>query len=218
MDISHDVMVETETEEDYDDIVEKILRKIAENDLFVKLEKYMWKIREFGFLGVMIRPDGVKMENEKVQGVIDWLVSKSIKDIQKFLRLANYYRWFVKNFASVAKLLHEMTRKEIKWNWGERLQKAFEKLKEKFTTEPVLVTLDLVKKIKVKADILDFVIGEVLLIKYEDKKQRLVDYISELLNKTKKNYEIYDKEMLAIIRYLEVWRYFLEEAKGQFEI
>jgi len=81
MDISHDVMVETETEEDYDDIVEKILRKIAENDLFVKLEKYMWKIREFGFLGVMIRPDGVKMENEKVQGVIDWLVSKSIKDI-----------------------------------------------------------------------------------------------------------------------------------------
>ena len=79
-----------------------------------------------------------------------------------------------------------MTRKEIKWNWGERQQKAFEKLKEKFTTELVLVTLDLDNKIKVKADILDFVIGEVLLIKYEDKKWRLVDYISELLNKTKK--------------------------------
>ena len=81
MDISYDVMVGTETEEEHDDIVEKILRKIAENDLFVKLEKYIWKIREFGFLGVVIRPDGVKMENEKVQEVIDWLVSKSIKNV-----------------------------------------------------------------------------------------------------------------------------------------
>jgi len=87
-----DVMVGTETEERHDDIVENILRRMEKNDLFVKLEKYIWKVREVGFLGVVIKSDGVKIKKEKVQGVVDWLVLKSVKDVQKFLRLANYYK------------------------------------------------------------------------------------------------------------------------------
>ena len=65
--------------------------------------------------------------------------------MQKFLGLANYYRWFVKDFAKIAKPLHEITRKEIKWNWEEKQQKVFEELKKKFIIEPVLVTLNLIK-------------------------------------------------------------------------
>ena len=64
--------------------------------------------------GVIIRKDGVRIEKEKVQGVIEWPVPKSVKDVQKFLGLANYYRWFVKDFAKIARPLHEMMRKEIK--------------------------------------------------------------------------------------------------------
>jgi len=75
------MMVGTETEKEHNDIVEKVLRRIAENDLFMKPEKCMWKIREIGFFGVVIKLDGVKMEKEKVQGVVDWLVLKSIKDM-----------------------------------------------------------------------------------------------------------------------------------------
>jgi len=73
-----------------------------------------------GFLGVIIGEDGVKMEKEKVQGVVEWLVLKSIKDVQKFLGLANYYRWFVKDFAMIAKPLHKTMRKGKKWEWGEK--------------------------------------------------------------------------------------------------
>ena len=73
-----------------------------------------------GFLGVIIGENGVRMEKEKVQGVIEWLVLRSVKNVQKFLRLANYYRWFVKDFARIAEHLHEMTRKETKWSWGEK--------------------------------------------------------------------------------------------------
>jgi len=87
-----DVMVATETEEGHDEIVEEILKRLEENDLFVKLEKYMWKVREVGFLEVIIGEDGVKMEKEKVQGVVEWPLPKSVKDVQKFLGLANYYR------------------------------------------------------------------------------------------------------------------------------
>jgi len=89
------VMVGTETEEGHDDIVKEVLRRIAKNNLFVKPEKYMWKVKEVKFLEVVIGPDGVKIEKEKVQRVVDWLVLRSMKDVQKFLRLANYYRWFV---------------------------------------------------------------------------------------------------------------------------
>ena len=109
-----DVMVATETEEGHDEIVEEVLRRLEENDLFVKPEKCVWKVREVGFLGVIIGENGVRMEKEKVQGVIEWLVPKSVKDVQKFLELANYYRQFVKDFAKIARPLHEMTRKENK--------------------------------------------------------------------------------------------------------
>ena len=165
-----DVMVATETEEGHDEIVEEVLRRLEENDLFVKPEKCVWKVREVGFLGVIIGENRVRMEKEKVQEVIKWPVPKSVKDMQKFLGLANYYRWFVKNFAKIARLLHEMTRKENKWSWGEKQQKAFEELKERFTTEPVLVTPDLDKEMRVEADASDFAIGGVLSIKCEDER------------------------------------------------
>ena len=91
-------------------------------------------------------------------------------------------------------------------------------MKERFTTEPVLVILDLDKEMRVEADALDFVIGGVLLIKCEDEKWRLVIYISKLLSEAERNYKIHNKEILAIIQCLEAWRYFLEEAKDWFEI
>ena len=77
-------------------------------------------------------------------------------------------------------------------------------MKERFIIELVLVILDLDKKMRVEIDVFDFAIGGVLLIKCENKKWRLVAYISKLLNEAKRNYEIHNKEMLAIIRCLEV--------------
>jgi len=141
-----------------------------------------------------------------------------MKDVQKFLGLANYYRRFVKDFAKIAKPLYEMTRKENKWSWRERQQKVFEELKKRFTMEPVLVTPNLDKEIRVEADASDFVMGGVLSMKCEDEKWRPVAYISKSLNKAKRNYEIHNKEMLAIIQCLKTWRYFLEGAKDRFEI
>ena len=87
-----DIMIATETEKGHDEIVEEVLRRLEENDLFVKPEKYVWKIREVGFLGVIIGENRVRIEKEKVQGVTEWPVPRSVKNMQKFLGLANYYR------------------------------------------------------------------------------------------------------------------------------
>jgi len=109
-----DVMIVTETEEGHDEIVEEVLRRLEENDLFIKLEKCVWKVREVEFLEVIIGEDRVRIKKEKVQGVVEWPVPKSMKDVQKFLGLANYYRQFVKDFAKIVRLLYEMTRKKTK--------------------------------------------------------------------------------------------------------
>jgi len=93
------VLVGTETEEGHDEIVEEVLRKLEENNLYVKPEKCMWKVRKIGFLGVVIEPSRIEMEKEKVDGVLSWPEPRNVKDIRKFLGLTNYYRRFIKNFA-----------------------------------------------------------------------------------------------------------------------
>ena len=86
-----DVIVETKIKEEHDEIVAEIIKRLEENNLYVKPEKCKWKIREVEFLGVVIGPDRIKMEEEKVKGVLDWLTPKCVKDVQKFLGLVNYY-------------------------------------------------------------------------------------------------------------------------------
>jgi len=87
-----DVIVGTEMEEEHNELIAEVIRRLEENNLYVKPEKCRWKVREIGFLGVVIGPEGIKMEEEKVKGVLEWLTPKCVKDVQKFLRLANYYR------------------------------------------------------------------------------------------------------------------------------
>ena len=110
----NDIIVEMEMEEEHNELVEEILKRLEENDLYVKPEKYRQKISKVDFLKVVIRPERIKIEKEKVKLVLDWLVSKLVKDIQKFLGLANYYRKFVENFVKIARLLYELTRKKQK--------------------------------------------------------------------------------------------------------
>jgi len=93
------VLVGMETEEGHNEIVEEILRKLEENDLYIKLEKCVWKARKIGFLGVIIGSNGIEMEVEKVDGVLSWPQLKNVKDVRKFLGLVNYYRRFIKDFA-----------------------------------------------------------------------------------------------------------------------
>ena len=94
----------------------------------------------------MIGLEGIKMEEKKVKGVLDWLTPKCVKDIQKFLGLANYYRRFIKGFASIAKPLHDMVKKDQKWDWTEKQEEIFRELKERFIKKLVLAVPDLDKK------------------------------------------------------------------------
>jgi len=169
------------------------LRRIEKNDLYIKPEKCVWKVREIDFLGLVMESRGIKMQEEKIAGVLEWPRPKTVKAVQKFLGLA-------------------------KWLWGEKQEKAFEQLKKVFMMQLVLVAPDLDKEMRVEADASEYATGVVLLMKYEDEKWRPVAFISKSLNKAERNYEIHNREMLAIIRCLDEWKQLLEGAQNKFEI
>ena len=152
---------------------------------------------------MVIGPDGIRMEEVKVKGVLAWPIPKCIKDLQKFLRLANYYCRFIEGFASVARPLHDMVKKDKKWDWMERQEKAFRELKERFTKKLVLAAPDIDKIMRMEVDASDYAMGGVLSMECEDGLWRLVAFLSKSLNEMERNYEIHDKEMLATIRELE---------------
>ena len=93
-----DVLVGTKTEKGHNEIVKEVLRRLEKNNLYVKPEKCIWKVRKIGFLEVIIEPNGIEMEKEKVDRVLSWPELKNVKDVRKFLDLANYYRRFIKDF------------------------------------------------------------------------------------------------------------------------
>ena len=107
-------LVGTKNKRRYNKIIEKVLKRIKANNLYMKPKKYMWKVKEIVFLGLVIETNGIKMQKEKVVEVLEWPRPKIVKDVQKFLGLVDYYRWFVKDFTRIAKLLHKLVRKDKK--------------------------------------------------------------------------------------------------------
>ena len=169
----NDIIIAMDTEEGHDEIVEEVLKRLEENDLFIKPEKCKWKVREVEFLGVVIGPGGIRMQKEKVNGVLSWPTPKSTKDVQKFMGLTNYYRQFIWDFSRVAKPLNMLVRKDRKWEWGAEQQRVFEELKRRFTTEPVLAVPDRDQEMRVEVDASDYAIGGTLSVKGVDEKWML---------------------------------------------
>ena len=179
-----DVLVGTETEKGHDEIVEEVLRRLEENDLYVKPEKCTWKVRKIGFLGVVIGSSGIEMEKEKVDRVLSWPEPRNVKDVRKFLGLTNYYRKFIKDFARLARPMNVLTRKDMKWRWEGEEQAAFDELKKAFTMRPVLVAPDLDKEFRVEADASNYATGGVLSMKCSNDLWRPVAFISKSLSDT----------------------------------
>ena len=145
----------------------------------------------------------VKMDKSKVDGVLSWPEPKKVKDVQAFLGFANFYRQFIRDFGRIARPLSELTRKDKTWEWGSEQQEAFDTLKKAFTTAPILKIPDDENPFRIECDSSDFATGAVLEQMGEDGLWHPVAFYSKALGPHERNYEIYDKEMLAIVRALK---------------
>jgi len=139
--------------------------------------------------------------------------------VQSFLGFTNFYRRFIQGFSHLAHPLFDLTWKETEWRWGAEEQSAFNSLKEQITTARILALPDNSRPFWIEADSSDFATGAVLSQQSpEDNKWHPIAFLSKSLSLVEWNYEIHDKEMLAIVRALEEWRHFVEGAEHCCEI
>ena len=133
-----DILVFTDTLERHREVVTEVLSRLEKHDLYLRPEKCEFEKDEIEYLGLIIRAGMVSMDPNKVKAVTQWHTPKSLKEVRSFVGFANFYRRFIKDFAKVARPLHDLTKKDVPWVWGPEQDQAFETLKKAFTSEPIL--------------------------------------------------------------------------------
>ena len=145
------------------------------------------------------------MDPKKVEAITAWPVPTKVKEVQSFLGLANFYRCFVNNFSKVAKPLHELAHKDTEWKWTDKCQIAFNKLKNIFISQPVLLMVVTMKPLQIESDASEYATGAVLSILQDNGKWHPCAYLSKGFNDTEQNYDVHDEGMMGIMHALEAW-------------
>ncbi|SYW86803.1 uncharacterized protein UHO2_05427 [Ustilago hordei] len=190
-----------DTEEAHVKHVTEVLTRLRSNRLFAKLSKCEFHTKTVEFLGYIIKPTGIEMDPEKVRTVKEWPMPESIHDIQRFLGFANFYRRFIAHFARIAKPLTAMVKpieRFKKFELPEEAQQAFHKLIQAFTSAGVLQNFDYHLPTRLETDAMAF--------------------YSRKMSSAEKNYEIHDKELLAVVACLTQWRHMLAGLPSQLVI
>jgi hypothetical protein len=214
-----DILIFTETVEEHRAVTRRVLELLERHKLFLKPDKCEFEKTRVEYLGVVISHNSVEMDPVKVAGVADWPRPECKKEVQSFLGFTNFYRRFIQGFSHHARPLFNLTKNDVKWEWSTGEQSAFDTLKRLITSAPILASPDNSRPFRIEADSSDFATGAVLSQQStEDGKWHPVAFLSKSLSEVERNYEIHDKEMLAIIRAIEEWRHFLEGAEHKFEV
>jgi hypothetical protein len=158
------------------------------------------------------------MDPEKVRTILEWKTPRSATDVLRFNGFCNFYRRFIKNYSKIVTPLINLTKKNAIFNWSLECQDAFEALKQTVASAPTLRPFDWTKEAILETDASDFVSGRVLSQYDEEGILRPVAFFSKKHSAVECNYEIYDKELLAIIRCLEEWRPELEGTESPIRI
>ncbi len=140
-----------------------MLHKLEQNDLYLKPEKCEFKKKEIDYLGIIIGNGKIQMDPKKLNGVVDWPVPKTPTDIRKFLGFTGYYRYFIQGYSKIAHPLLDLTKKAVVWEWGEQQHKAFEELKTRMCSHPVLTQPNFEKPFFLQTDTLAYGMGTILL-------------------------------------------------------
>ena len=211
-----DVLVYTNgTLEEHREHVRKVLKRLQEFRLLVHPDKSEFHRKKVTYLGFIISPDRISMDPEKIEAIAEWPRPESVKDIQSFLGFANFYRKFVKGYSQITAPLTEATKKtNPKFAWTQEMQSAFDHLREVFTTAPVLQLFNWDLETRVETDASDYAIGACLSQKHE-KNWKPIAFYSRKMTAPELNYDVHDKELLAIVEAMSQWKIYLEGPKHE---
>jgi hypothetical protein len=199
-----DILVYSKSEAEHEKHLKLVLQRLREHKLYAKLSKCEFWIDEVPFLGHVISKGGIAVDPGKVKDVLNWVVPQTVKEVRSFLGLAGYYRRFIENFSKIAKPLTSLLEKGVDFSWTDERQKAFEELKKRLTTAPVLTLPDQNKRFTVYCDASRDGLGCVLM-----QEGRVIAYASRQLRRHELNYPTHDLELAAVVHALKIWRHYL---------
>ena len=158
------------------------------------------------------------MTSKKVEDIQAWNTLQSVKDVQRFMGFANFYRRFIEGFSKIAKPVTALTKKSVKWNWTPACNAGFEHQKERFTTGPLLTHFDETRLTKMETDASDFALGAILSQLSDDNRWHPVAFHSRKFSDAEINYDIHDKEMSAIVATFKEWHHLFIAVKDEITV
>jgi hypothetical protein len=193
-----------------------MLKTLESNDLYLNIDKCKFEQPHIDFLGVHIENNQLKMEDGKVKKVKGWLLPRNLKEVPRFLDIMGYYRYIIKGYSAIAKLLLELTRQATLWHWDPPQQDAFEMLKVKICEKLVLQQPDFTKTFYLQMDTSAYGVGAVLSQEggtpnspTQKPKHHPIAYFSATFTPTEQNYDVYEREFLGVVKSLNHWHLYL---------
>jgi hypothetical protein len=204
-----DILIYSDNEIEHQEHVKKVLERLRAAGLQASIKKCEFSVTRTKYLGFIITSEGIEVDPEKTAVIRSWNQPTTVRGIQSFLGFCNFYRRFIKDYSRIARPLHHLTKDNVPFVWDQACQEAFEKLKESLSSAPVLYHYQSELPTKMETDASDGVVAGVLSQEVEGRWHPIAFY-SKTMSPPEQNYEIHDKEMLAVVRALEEWRAELE--------
>ena len=204
-----DINIHSQTFEEHLKYLQKVFEKLRKAGFKLNPEKCNLFQNELPFLGHIITAEGISPDPSTVERVKNFSQPRTVKQLRSFLGLAGYYRKFIKGFSQIASPLFKLLRNNITFVWTQEQEKAFQELKHKLTSVPILIYPDFTRKFYLYTDASDNELGAVLAQRDADGKERVIAYASVTLKPSEKNYSTTEKEALAVVWAVRQFRHYL---------
>ena len=199
-----DILLYSKDAQEHEQHLRVILQIMKEKQLFAKLIKCDFWLKEMSFLGHIVSAKGIRVDPAKIEAVVGWKPSRNVTNVRSFLGLAGYYRYFVNEFSIIASSLTKLLRKGVKFKWDDKCQSSFEQLKKILVEASVLTQPTSSREYVMYSDASKNGLGCVLM---QDGK--VVAYTSKQLKPHEQNYPTHDLELAAVVFTLKIWRHYL---------
>ncbi|GJW80907.1 putative reverse transcriptase domain-containing protein [Tanacetum coccineum] len=199
-----DILIYSRDEKEHEEHLKAILELLKKEQLYAKFSKCEFWIPKVQFLGHVIDSRGIHVDPAKIESIKDWASPKTPTEIRQFLGLAGYYRRFIEGFSKIAKSMTKLTQKGIKFDWGEKEENAFQLIKQKLCSAPILALPEGSEDFVVYCDASHKGLGAVLM-----QREKVIAYASRQLKVHEKNYTTHDLELGSVVFALKIWRHYL---------
>ncbi|GJX46497.1 putative reverse transcriptase domain-containing protein [Tanacetum coccineum] len=203
-----DILIYSKNKKEHEEHLKAVLELLKKEKLYAKFSKCEFWIPKVQFLGHVIDSQGIHVDPAKIESIKDWESPKTPTEIRQFLGLAGYYRRFIEGFLKIAKSMTKLTQKGVKFDWGDKQEAAFQLLKQKLCSAPILALPEGSEDFVVYCDASHKGLGVVLM-----QREKVISYASRQLKIHEKNYTTHDLELGSVVFSLKLWRRYLYETK-----